>query len=170
LWRASVRRAACDGTEKWPGTACRGHSLAISGKECLPDLTILLAALTLAALSALTGLICLVLLSALLAAALLATLLTALVLLVRAFVRHAVPLSGVVQHHINRSCTASVPESRCGNIVHRAVHAIVPDPINSKRSFRPSHDLFVLSPNERQRQNVPKFFHLRNRNSWNNQM
>jgi hypothetical protein len=133
-----------------------------------------LAALTLAALStllaALTGLICLVLLSALLTAALLATLLTALVLLVRAFVRHAVPLSGVVQHRINPSSMASVPESRCGNIVHRAVHTIVPDLINSKRSFRSSRDLFVLSPNERQRQNVPKFFHLRNRNSWNNQM
>jgi membrane protein implicated in regulation of membrane protease activity len=115
---------------------CRGHSLEISGKECLPGLTILLAALTLAALSALlaalTGLICLVLLSALLAAALLATLLTALVLLVRAFVRHAVPLSGVVQHHINRSSMTSVPEGRCGNVVHRAAHTIVPDLINSK--------------------------------------
>jgi hypothetical protein len=110
--------------ENGPGTVCRGHSLELSGKECVPGLTILLAALTLAALpallAALTGLICLVLLSALMTAALLATLLTALVLLVRAFVRHAVPLSGVVQQHINRSNMASVPESRCGNIVHHA--------------------------------------------------
>jgi hypothetical protein len=72
--------------ENGPGTSCRGHSLERSGKEFLLGLAVLLAALTLAALPALPGLIRLILLSALLTATLLATLLAALVLLVRAFV------------------------------------------------------------------------------------
>ena len=86
-------------------------------------LSILLTTLTLAALAtlltALARLICLVLLSALLAAA---SLLATLVLLVRAFVRHAflVPF-GEYQRQDNGVGGYRVPKNQCENIVHFAL-------------------------------------------------